>query len=121
VGLFLDRLMFPGTAPSREELEAHLREQIGGIRGLEGYDVEEGGRAELRCMLDPVTRPYALAFLLGRGGTRLSIGSDEPIATELPRYVERPLREHSWWFRWKLFWGFNLGLLGTAWPRPRKP
>jgi hypothetical protein len=122
MGLFLDRLAFPdGAAPSRAELEAELRAQGVGTHGLEGYDVLPDGRAELRCMLDPATRSYALRWLLARGGVRIGISSSAPQPTALPWFVERPWPAWPWYRRWGVVLGFHGSLLATALPARERP
>ena len=122
MGLFLDRFSFGDRpVPTRAELEESLRASVGGIGSLEGYDVLADGRVELRCMLEPVTHAYALAFLVGRGGVRTAFDSSEPVRAELPWFVSRPWRDWPWTRRWGIVLGFHGGLFATAVPgrRPR--
>lgn len=115
MGLFLDRFSFgERPPPTRAELEESLRASVGSTGSLEGYDVLADGRVELRCMLEPVTHAYALAFLVGRGGVRTAFGSSEPLPTELPWFVARPWRAWPWTKRWRVVLGFHGSLLATA-------
>jgi len=99
MGLSIDRFEFPGEPPRKEELVEHLVAQLGSVRAFDSYEVD-GRRAAVFCMFEPVTRPYAIAFMLARGGTRID-GGGNPVPTALPAFVERPWRDHPWWFRLK--------------------
>jgi hypothetical protein len=112
MGLFMDCFEFDAEPPSREELAGYLREQIGGEGGLDAYEID-GRRVRVFCMLDAITRPYAVSFLIRRGGRRVQHLTGEPAPCELPAFVDRPWREHSLWFRCKVHLGFHGGLLRT--------
>jgi hypothetical protein len=112
MGLFMDCFDFDAEPPSRDELAAHLREQIGSERGLDAYEID-GRRATVYCMIDAITRPYALSFLSRRGGRRVDHRTGEPRPCEVPAFVDRPWREHSFWFRCKVHLGLHGALLRT--------
>jgi len=98
VGVHADDLEFVAPPPSETELLAHLRDQIGDDTGIEHYGVS-GQRVELRCLFDPLTRPYALAYLALRGGVLVDWQRRRPLPLALPWYVDRPWRDHPWWRR----------------------
>ena len=109
MGLYMDTFAFSGSPPSVEELQQELRARIGGLSGLEGY-VVEGQRAELSCMLDPVTRPYGVALLLERGGVLIDRRTGAPISPCLPTYVDRPWVSFGLWWRFSTRVRYLLGL-----------
>jgi len=98
MGLYRDHLVFPSAPPTRGELAAHLRARIDDDQGIEHYGVE-GGLVELRCTLDPLTRPYALAFLGRRGGVLVDAKTRAPLPLALLAYIDRPWRDQPWWRR----------------------
>jgi hypothetical protein len=89
VGLTLDAFEFASAPPTQAELATHLREQMGAEYGLERLEVE-GSRATLYCMLDTLTRPYAIAFLLSRGGVRVHHRTGEAIRSHAVPLRPRP-------------------------------
>jgi hypothetical protein len=101
MGLYADVLEFTAPPPTEAELLAHLRDQIGDTTGVEHYGVE-GRRVALRCLFDPLTRPYSLAFLTRRGGVLVDGKSGAPLPLVLPAYVARPWREQPWWRRFRI-------------------
>jgi hypothetical protein len=109
MGVYSDHFAFTSAPPSEGELAEHLRRQIGDRRGVEHYTVD-GRSVELRCLFDPVTRPYALAFLARRGGVLVDQRSREPIPVVLPAYVDRPWRGHPWWRRLRIRFAYVLRL-----------
>jgi hypothetical protein len=105
VGLRYDVIKFPAKPPSREELIKHLRAEGPGTWAFDSYTVH-GHRAELLCSTSgggAVTRDYALAFLLGQGGTRVDPTTGEPVAVALPAYVMRRWRSLGWWKRMRIY------------------
>jgi len=98
MGLTWDFLEFDGAPPTEAELVEALRTQAGNAEGLEHYGVD-GRRVELRCLLEPVTRPYALKFLAGRGAVLVDRQGGAARPTSWPPYADRPWRSHPWWRR----------------------
>lgn len=101
MGVTFDVLEFPADPPAESELVNHLWAQVGDVTGIESYRIK-GRRAELSCMYDTYTHPYALAFLLARGGTPVDRRTGAPAAVTLPDYVRTPWRELSWWRRLRI-------------------
>ncbi|MGZ3454168.1 MAG: hypothetical protein ACXVEF_31470 [Polyangiales bacterium] len=104
MGLTIDVFEFEGAPPAESELAQFLRDQIGSDHGLESYIVD-GSRAELSCMLDVITRAYACAFLVRRGGVPVHHRTGAPLPMELPRFVSRPWRSWSWLERLRFRFG----------------
>ena len=92
----------------RAEVEACLREQGISTYGFDGYDVT-ANRARVSCMVDVVTRPYVLTFLLGRGGRSIHYESGAVQRLLLPAFTSRAWRDHPWWFRTYAHLRFNIG------------
>jgi hypothetical protein len=116
MGLRVDWLTFgAGRPPTEEEVRAYMREHAGDARGIEACvaSIVEGDNVvELRTLLDPTTRPYALSFLRTRGGTPIDRRTLNPLPLEpLPGFVARPWREHSAWFRFAERLAFHWRLL----------
>lgn len=117
MGLTGDVFEFGDRPPSEEELKAHLRDVAGDDRGLESLTTLPRDRAgpagpvrvELSCMFDPVTRPYACAFLIERGGIPIDGRTGEPRAYVLPPYVSQPWLALPLWRRF----GIRVGYLVT--------
>jgi len=109
MGVSCDHLLFTAAPPSEGELAGHLRSQLGDASGVEHY-AADGRWGELRCLLDPVTRPYALEFLARRGGLLVDPRSRAPLPLVLPAFVDRPWRQHPWWRRLRIRLAHALGL-----------
>jgi len=101
MGLTIDCFEFDAMPPTRDELVEYLFKQIHGQRGLDTYEID-GRRATLLCMLDAVTRAYAVSFLKQRGGRSVDFVTGKPVLGEIPAFVDRPWQEHSIWFRFNL-------------------
>jgi hypothetical protein len=114
MGIYVDHLEFTGRPPSEAELRGHLRSQVHDDSGVANY-IATGRRVELWCLLDPVTRPYALAFLTRRGGVLVDPERGAPLPLDLPPYVDRPWREHAWWRRFRI----RVGYLRALYAPPR--
>jgi hypothetical protein len=109
VALHVDVVAFAGEPPSEAALLAHLRAQVGDVTGIESYTVE-GRRAVLGSLLDPYTRPYALAFLLAQGGTRVDHRTGAPAPARLPEHVRTPWLALSRWRRFRITAAFHRAL-----------
>ena len=108
MGLYEDHLEFGVEPPSEAALVERLREATGDVTGLENYSVQ-GRRAVLNCMLDPYTRPYALKFLMERGGALVDRRTRLPISVNLPWYVQEPWRGLPWWRRLAITMRYHCG------------
>jgi hypothetical protein len=106
--LIQDVLEFDGAPPTRDEVEARLREQGISAYGFDSYEVTVN-RARIGCMVDVVTRPYVLAFLLERGGRSVHYKTGAVQNLRLPAFTSRAWRDHSWWFRLYAHLRFNIG------------
>lgn len=104
MGLFGARFRFDGDPPTQTELAAHLVQQLGSARGLDGLE-STGSEVLLTCALDTIAIGYAIAYLVARGGVRLGLGSKVPVPPELPAFVTRPWREWSFLQRLRFRFG----------------
>jgi hypothetical protein len=118
MGLYMIRARFAHAAPSEETFRRELQAELGSLGGLEGFE-SDGPVVEVRTMLDPVTRPYAIKVLERLGGQHLDARTLEPSDPKLPEFVSKPWHEVPAWRRASIRVRFQLGLLASALPTQR--
>ena len=92
MGVDVVRFRFPGTPPSREEVNQRLRDQAG--EGISGYQ-PEGSELVVLTAINAFAVAYARKVLRDLGGVELDFDTREPMDEPLPEFVGKPWLEHD--------------------------
>jgi hypothetical protein len=116
MGLYQSNFRFEGALPDLDAVRAEAHRRLGGTYGIEALELE-GQTVVARSMLDPFTHPVVCAILQEVGGRPVDICDGQPIASEVPAWAHKPIREMAWRDRMAIRYRWWAWLFGTMRPR----
>lgn len=118
MGLYQSNFRFEGALPDLDAVRAEACHRLGDANGIEGLELE-GQTVVARSMFDPFTHPVVCAILQEMGGRPVDIRDGHLIASEVPAWAHKPIREMAWRDRMAIRYRWWAWLFGTM--RLRSP
>ncbi|MBL0220400.1 MAG: hypothetical protein IPQ07_41835 [Myxococcales bacterium] len=112
MGLYRSKFRYASEPPDLKAVYAEAGRRLGGIGGIENLELE-GNAVIAYSFMDAFTHPVVCAILEELGGQQVRGAHDEPVASMIPQWAHRPIREMPWHERMAIRYRWVSWLFGT--------